>query len=194
MPIPALPTAPSRDRPAVFAAEADAFLTALDPWADAVDATASEVAANAVLAASAASAISLPDYTDTSTTSLAIGTGTKVFTVSAGKLWGVGMPVVARNGSNYMRGTVTSYVGTTLTLSIDSVFGSGTYASWTLALYLAPTGARGGGGDALFWENDKTMTTSYTLSTGKNAMMAGPLVISNGAVLTIPSGQRLVVM
>lgn len=55
-------------------------------------------------------------------------------------------------------------------------------------------GATGGGSDTIFQLNNTTMTTSYTLPTGKNAMVVGPLTINSGATLTIPSGQRLVVI
>lgn len=49
-------------------------------------------------------------------------------------------------------------------------------------------GARGGVGNPVFYENDKTVTTSYTLTSGKNAMSAGPITIADGAVVTIPDG------
>lgn len=49
-------------------------------------------------------------------------------------------------------------------------------------------GAKGAGGDVVFWENDKTVTTSYPVTSGKNAMTAGPLVIADGATVTIPDG------
>ena len=55
-------------------------------------------------------------------------------------------------------------------------------------------GATGGGTDAIFYQNSTTMTSSYTLTTGKNALMAGPLTVGSGLTLTIPSGQRLVVL
>ena len=48
-----------------------------------------------------------------------------------------------------------------------------------------PTGA---GGDGVFFENGQTVTTSYTISTNKNAMSAGPVTINGGVVVTIPSG------
>lgn len=50
-------------------------------------------------------------------------------------------------------------------------------------------GATGGSSDDVFYENGQTVTTSYTLSTGKNAMSAGPVTINAGATVTIPSGQ-----
>jgi hypothetical protein len=55
-------------------------------------------------------------------------------------------------------------------------------------------GATGGGADTIFQLNNTTMTTSYTLPTGKNAMVVGPLVVNTGVTLSIPSGQRLVVL
>ena len=55
-------------------------------------------------------------------------------------------------------------------------------------------GATGGGGDEVFQENSLIVTTSYTLSTGKNAMSVGPIQINSGAVVTVPSGARWVVL
>jgi hypothetical protein len=55
-------------------------------------------------------------------------------------------------------------------------------------------GATGGGGDEVFLENGVTVTTSYTLSTNKNALSVGPISINSGAVVTIPSDQRWVVL
>ena len=49
-------------------------------------------------------------------------------------------------------------------------------------------GAMGGGGNRIFFENDVTVTNSYEITTGKNAMSAGPLTINNGVTVTIPSG------
>ena len=49
-------------------------------------------------------------------------------------------------------------------------------------------GATGGGGDQWAVEHDNTITTSYTISTGKNVISAGPLTIESGATVTVPSG------
>ena len=51
------------------------------------------------------------------------------------------------------------------------------------------TGATGAGGDQVFVENSAIITTSYTLSAGKNAMSVGPITINSGAVVTVPTGQ-----
>jgi hypothetical protein len=49
-------------------------------------------------------------------------------------------------------------------------------------------GARGGGVDEVFWENDIEITESYTIREGKNAMTAGPVEILPGADVDIPVG------
>jgi hypothetical protein len=55
-------------------------------------------------------------------------------------------------------------------------------------------GATGAGGDAVFVENDQTVTTSYTLTASKNAMSTGPISINSGVTVTIPSGARWIVL
>lgn len=55
-------------------------------------------------------------------------------------------------------------------------------------------GATGGGGDTVFVENSMIVTTSYTISTGKSAESVGPITINGGAVVTVPSGSRWVVL
>lgn len=49
-------------------------------------------------------------------------------------------------------------------------------------------GARGGGSDEAFFENDATITTDYTITAGKNAGTFGPVTINSGATVTVPSG------
>jgi hypothetical protein len=54
-------------------------------------------------------------------------------------------------------------------------------------LWSFPSGAVGGGNDAIFFENDATMRNDYTISSGRNAMSAGPITIESGVTLTIPN-------
>ena len=49
-------------------------------------------------------------------------------------------------------------------------------------------GASGTGGDQIFFENDLTVTGSYTIPTGKNAGTFGPVSINSGVTVTVPSG------
>jgi hypothetical protein len=57
----------------------------------------------------------------------------------------------------------------------------------TMSTVAAAAGAKGGGTDKIFWENDTTVTTSYTISTNKNAVSAGPITIGTGTV-TVQDG------
>lgn len=49
-------------------------------------------------------------------------------------------------------------------------------------------GAVGGGSDAVFYENDQAVTTNYTITSGKNAMSAGPITINSGVTVTVSAG------
>ena len=55
-------------------------------------------------------------------------------------------------------------------------------------------GATGGGSDAIFYENGKTVTTNYTITAGSNAMSTGPVTVNSGVTVTIPSGSRWVIL
>ena len=55
-------------------------------------------------------------------------------------------------------------------------------------------GATGGGGDQVFNLNTMEVTTSYSLPTGKNAVSVGAITINSGVSVTIPSGQRWVIL
>jgi len=55
-------------------------------------------------------------------------------------------------------------------------------------------GATGGGTDDVFYENSSTITTSYSITAGKNALSAGPIVINNGVTVTIPNNSNWVVV
>jgi len=74
-------------------------------------------------------------------------------------------------------------------LTADSSEATG--LKWAAA---AAAGATGAGGDQVFVENERIVTTSYTLSTNKSAMCVGPLTINSGVTVTIPSGERLVIL
>jgi len=49
-------------------------------------------------------------------------------------------------------------------------------------------GASGGTGDSVFYENDQTVSTNYTITSGKNAMSAGEITIADGVTVTVPDG------
>ncbi|MGY3605657.1 MULTISPECIES: hypothetical protein [unclassified Bradyrhizobium] len=90
-------------------------------------------------------------YGGTSTTSLAIGTGSKTFALAAGFAYQAGNYVrasSAANGANFMEGAVTAYSGGNITVNVTKTGGSGTFADWRFAVSGAP-----GSGDMLSTNN-----------------------------------------
>jgi hypothetical protein len=55
-------------------------------------------------------------------------------------------------------------------------------------------GATGGGGDTVFYENTRTVTTNYSITASNSAHSVGPISINSGVTVTIPSGARWVVL
>lgn len=55
-------------------------------------------------------------------------------------------------------------------------------------------GATGSGGDQVFVETSQTVTASYTLSSGFNAITASPLTVESGVTVTVPSGAAWIVL
>lgn len=82
--------------------------------------------------------LGINDASDTSTSSNAIGTGSKTFTVTASKSFVKGMFLIiadsAAPSTNFMICQVTSYSSTTLIVSSLYAAGSGTKTSWTISL------------------------------------------------------------
>lgn len=85
----------------------------------------------------------------TSTTSLSIGTGEKVFTLATEVTFAIGAVVKATNPADvdeWMLGTVTAQSGTLLTVDVSEKDGSGTVASWDIQI----TGKPGAAGATSF--------------------------------------------
>lgn len=55
-------------------------------------------------------------------------------------------------------------------------------------------GATGGGTDEVFIENKQTVTTNYSIPSGKSAMSTGPITINAGITVTVPAGSRWVIL
>ena len=59
-----------------------------------------------------------------------------------------------------------------------------------------PAGAPVGGAstNTVFFENDNSVDVSYTITSGKNALAAGPIAIKAGVTVTVPSGSFLTIV
>lgn len=66
-------------------------------------------------------------------------------------------------------------------------------ANWR-TVGLSGGGAVGGGSNQVFYENDQTVSVDYTITSGKNAMSAGPITVASGITLTVPSGSTYTIV
>jgi hypothetical protein len=129
---------------------------------------ATSAAADAEAAAASAAAYAAALY-GTSTTSVAVGTGSKSWTTQTGKQFSVGVFLtIARTAAptNWMVGQVTAYNSGTgaLTVNVTGTNGSGTYTDWTINVSGAQ-GATGLTGPA-YVQARSTKTGAYTLVAG----------------------------
>ena len=135
-------------------------------------------------------------YAATSTTSLAIGTGSKSFTTQSGLAYSSGARVRASSAANptvdYMEGVVTSYSSTTLAVTMDYAPGTGTHTDWTLNL-AGDRGATGtpGTGDV----NGPASSVSGNIvtfnGTGGKTIQDGGKALPSGSIVGTSDSQTL---
>ena len=96
----------------------------------------------------------------------------------------------------YIRGgTSSSY-----TTGVPIAAGSSALVSWDsttsdfTVVAGGGSGATGAGGDQIFIENGQTVTTSYSIPSGKNAGSFGPITVNSGVTVTIPTGSSWTVV
>ena len=65
---------------------------------------------------------------------------------------------------------------------------SGAVPAWG-AIGGASGGATGGGTDKVFWENEQTVDTNYTITNNMNAGSFGPVSVTPGITVTIGAGE-----
>ena len=165
-----LSVVPSRQNPSTFSDDMDAFLNWLIlvylPWANSIENSFQFTATNG-----------------TSTTSLAITTGSKSLTTQINKAWAVGSYVYLVNSSDVtklMVGQVTAYNNGTgaLTVNVTTTLGSGTYATWSIGLAVPDVAALNlsGGGAGTIPYQSAASTTEQLAAGAANAVLQ-----SNGA-------------
>lgn len=133
----------------------------------------------------------------TSSTALTVGLGSKTFDVNKVDALTVGTRIRAVNGANVavMDGNISSIVGTSITVTVDYIEGSGSYSSWNFSVIgvrgiQGTTGIQGVAGTSptyteSFISGDITMTTAgtqYTVST--LSLSAGTYVLFARASVT----------
>jgi hypothetical protein len=119
------------------------------------------------------------------------GTGTSVgLNVGAGKNLVVAgyLNVTATDAIKIASGTTAERPGTPATAQLRFNTTLAKFEGYNGTAWTAVGGAAtGGGSDAIFIENDLTVTTNYTIGTNKNAGTFGPVSINNGITVTVPS-------
>lgn len=100
------------------------------------------------------------------------------------------------NGSGYLKvpvgSTATRPAGTTGYIRYNST--TNQFEGYSTAWGALGGGATGSGGDRVFVETSQTVTTSYTLTSGFNAITATPLTVASGVTVTVPSGAAWVLV
>lgn len=113
-----------------------------------------------------------------------------------------GTPTLASDLDNLATGYVKVAVGTTAQRPGSPTTGQMRYNS-SLSQYEGYSGSAwgpmGGGatgpaGNAIIYENDQALTADYSITSGKNAMSAGPITINSGITLTVTSGSTFTVV
>lgn len=68
------------------------------------------------------------------------------------------------------------------------------YARESQAWSVVASSGGGASANGVIYENGLTITDNYTLTTNKNGMSVGPITVDTGTSVTIPSGQRWVIL
>lgn len=185
----------------------DAAAAASAAAAAASASTASSAATTASSAASTASAAATlaTTYatTTTSASSVAVGSGTKVFVVAAARQFQIGQDVVvadqAAPTTNRMYGTVTGWnsVTLTLTLSVYKEEGSGTISAWNVSIVgaqgaVGPTGASGtGSGDVVGPASATNNAVALFDGTTGTLLKNSGVTLPSGAIVGTSDSQTL---
>lgn len=127
--------------------------------------------------------------TATSVTAPLFATGEWLIQFTSGALTGQVRAVTSVTGN-----VVTWTTATASAPATSSTFELLRANSAILATAGSGAGAVGGGTDKVFYENDRIITTNYTLTIGKNAITAGPVTINTGITVTIPTGANWAVV
>jgi len=133
--------------------------------------------------------IGIPPFGNTvrSVTNVTATASQTTFNITGGYV--IGYVDVFLNGVLLTPSDYTASNGLTVVLntgaSASDEFQAVSYQPISLSQHTMPTG---GTGNVIFYENDQTVTQDYTITSGKNAMSAGPITVNSGITVTVPTG------
>ena len=119
-----------------------------------------------------------------------IGNGNTTYYTIAGQTgseWEVGIGTYTSSGTTLSRDTVLASSNAGSLVS----FSSGTKD--VFVTYPAGRSAFGGGTQGIV-TNNTTISANYTFPSGVNGLSVGPITVASGSVVTVPSGQRWIVI
>lgn len=129
----------------------------------------------------------------TSDSEITIGTGARAFQIAANKFFSAGHRALVQksdDNTKWMLGSIVSYDGTTLTLTIDAVGGAGTFSDWTIGLsgLRGPQGIQGDSGASAFADISGAPTDNMALASALAAKATPADITSaiNGLVAAAP--------
>lgn len=85
-------------------------------------------------------------------------------------------------------------VGSGATLTTVAAGTAGNILQSDGVTWVASTAGAGSVAGGTIYETSSTLTQNYTLTAGKNGMTIGPFIIASGGSLTVPTGQRFIVI
>ena len=98
---------------------------------------------------------------------------------------GTANQVISTNGTGTLSFTTLNALPSQSGQAGKYLFTNGSVASWEFT---------GASADGVIWENSLVVTANYTLTASKNGFSVGPITINSGVSVTVPSGQRWVVL
>ena len=126
---------------------------------------------------------------DVGTGSIFLRSGTTYFQNATGTKTSISTNAGA--GQSIYHNNALKLVTTATGITVTGTVAATSYTGDGSALTGIAAGASAGG---VIYENSDDITSDYTLTTGKNGMSVGPITIAGGVTVTVPSGQRWVIL
>lgn len=124
--------------------------------------------------------------------------GTDLFSSAnhvAGSL-SLGSPLPSSSGGTGLSAPIGVLVGNSTGTAISAIApgAAGNLLQSNGTTWIASSAGAGSVAGGTIYETTTTLTQNYTLTAGKNGMTVGPFLIASGGSLTVPTGQRFVVI
>ena len=119
-----------------------------------------------------------------------VGNATFTGIITASQFKGDGSQLSGIDASALKFGSATKVQATNTGAVVTGILTATSFSGDGSSLSNLPAGAPVGGAstNTVFFENDTAVGVGYSITSGKNAMSAGPISINAGIAVTVPSG------